>query len=50
VFVKVDMTSSGLIFGMYIIVIMDIPVFIVKQHELKLTPVDNKGHSKYNRK
>ena len=48
-FVKIDMTSSGLILVMYIIVTMDIPVFIVKQPELKLTPVDNKGHSKYNR-
>jgi hypothetical protein len=50
VFVQVYMTSSGLILVMYIIVTMDIPVFIVKQPELKLTPVDNKGHGKYNRK
>ena len=50
VFVQADMTSSGLILVMYIIAAMDIPVFIVKQPELKLTPVDNKGHGKYNRK
>ena len=50
VFVQVYMTSSGLILMMYIIVTMDIPVFIVKQPELKLAPVDNKGHGKYNRK
>jgi hypothetical protein len=49
VFVKVDITS-GLIYVMYIIVTMEIPVFIVKQPELKLTPVDNKRHGKYNRK
>jgi len=49
-FVQVEMTSSGLILVMYIIVTIDIPVFIVKQPELKLTPVDNKRHGKYNRK
>jgi len=42
------MTSSGFILVMYIIVTMDI--FIAKQPEIKLTPVDNKGHDKYNRK
>ena len=45
VFVQADMTSSGLI-----IAAMDIPLFIVKQLELKLTPVYNKEHGKYNRK
>jgi hypothetical protein len=45
VFFQADMTSSGLILVMYIIAAMDIPVFIVKQPELKLTPVDNKGHA-----
>ena len=50
VFVQVDMTSSEFFLVIYIIVAMDIPVFIIKHPELKLTPVDNKGHGKYNRK